>query len=133
MKAKEYYAKIKEQNPQTAKEMANAIGDVVDGLNNEAKELIKKRHITRGDGCRAIIRELNNKWNAIVTLFEKDYGVSPIKRNRFLELWAEKIPELAPDYGKTAADDSNRVVFDLDNPNCLTTLAMLGSAALGEW
>ena len=107
-------------------------GDVVDGLNNEAKELIKKRHITRGTGCQAIIRELNNKWNAIVTLFEKDYGVSPIKRNRFLELWAKKIPELAPDYGKTAADDSNRVVFDLDNPNCLTTLAMLGSAALGE-
>ena len=32
MKAKEYYAKIKEQNPQTAKELANAIGDVVDGL-----------------------------------------------------------------------------------------------------
>ena len=132
MKAKEYYAKIKEQNSQTAEEMANVIGDVVDGLNNEAKELIKKRHITRDDGCRAIIRELNNKWNAIVTLFEKDYGVSPIKRNRFLELWAEKIPELAPDYGKTAADDSNRVVFDLDNPNCLTTLAMLGSAAFGE-
>ena len=83
MKAKEYYAKIKEQNPQTAKELANAIGDVVDGLNNEAKELIKKRHVTRDDGCRAIIRELNNKWNAIATLFEKDYGMSPISRNRF--------------------------------------------------
>ena len=132
MRAKEYYAKINEQNPKTAEEMANAIGNVVDGLNNEAKELIKKRRVTSDNGCIAIIRELNNKWNAIVTLFEKDYGMSPIKRHRFLELWAEKIPELAPDYGKSDVDDSNRVVFDLDNPNCLTTLAMLGSTVLGE-
>lgn len=81
--SKRILCKNQEQNPQTAKELANAIGDVVDGLNNEAKELIKKRHVTRGDGCRAIIRELNNKWNAIAALFEKDYGMSPISRNRF--------------------------------------------------
>lgn len=44
MKAKEYYESIIAKNPQTADEMANAVGDVVIGLNREAAELFKKRN-----------------------------------------------------------------------------------------
>ena len=126
MKAKEYYEQIMAKNPQTADEMANAVGDVVDSLNKEAKEIIKKRNIRRDDAVRAVIREQNNKWNAIVGLFEKKQGISPIRRNAFLDAWVKQMPELDPNY------DNNRVVFDYSNPNVLTTLAMLGAMALGE-
>ena len=36
------------------------------------------------------------------------------------------------DYNKLKKLGIKCLVFDLDNPNCLTTLAMLGSAAFGE-
>ena len=126
MKAKEYYERIMAKNPQTADEMANAVGDVVDSLNKEAKEIIKKRNIRRDDAVRAVIREQNNKWNAIVGLFEKKQGISPIRRNAFLDAWVKQMPELDPNY------DNNRVVFDYSNPNVLPTLAMLGAMSLGE-
>ena len=83
MKAKEYYEQIIAKNPQTADEMANAVGEVVEGLHQEAKDMIKQRKIKRGDALRAVIRELNDKWNAIAGLFEKKQGVSPIRRNAF--------------------------------------------------
>lgn len=126
MKAKEYYESIIAKNPQTADEMANAVGDVVIGLNREAAELFKKRNARRNDAVRAVIREQNNKWNAIVGLFEKKQGISPIRRNAYLDAWVKQIPELDPNY------DNNRVVFDYSNPNVLPTLAMLGAMALGE-
>lgn len=126
MKAKEYYEQIMAKNPQTADEMAIAVGDVVIGLNREAAELVKKRNAKRNDAVRAVIREQNNKWNAIVGLFEKKQGISPIRRNAYLDVWVKQIPELDPDY------DNNRVVFDYSNPNVLPTLAMLGAMALGE-
>lgn len=126
MKAKEYYEQIMAKNPQTAEEMAIAVGDVVIGLNREAAELVKKRNAKRNDAVRAVIREQNNKWNAIVGLFEKKQGISPIRRNAYLDAWVKQIPELDPDY------DNNRVVFDYSNPNVLPTLAMLGAMALGE-
>lgn len=126
MKAKEYYESIIAKNPQTADEMANAVGDVVIGLNREAAELFKKRNARRNDAVRAVIREQNNKWNAIVGLFEKKQGASPIRRNAYLDAWVKQIPELDPNY------NSNRVTFDYSNPNVLPTLAMLGAMALGE-
>lgn len=124
MKAKEYYEQIMSKNPQTADEMANAIGDVVDGLNKEAKDIIKQRKVRRNDAVRAVVRELNDKWNAIVGLFEKKQGKSPIRRNAFWDAWVHQMPELDPNY------NPNRVTFDYSNPDVLTTLAMLGEFAL---
>lgn len=126
MKAKEYYEQIIAKNPQTADEMANAVGEVVEGLHQEAKDMIKQRKIKRGDALRAVIRELNDKWNAIAGLFEKKQGVSPIRRNAFWNEWLKQIPELDPNY------NSNQVMFDYSNPNVLPTLAMLGAMALKE-
>lgn len=126
MKAKEYYEQIMAKNPQTADEMANAVGEVVEGLHQETKDMIEQRKIKRDDALRAVIREQNNKWNAIVGLFEKKQGISPIRRNAYLDAWVKQIPELDPNY------DNNRVVFDYSNPNVLPTLAMLGAMALGE-
>lgn len=123
MKAKEYYEQIIAKNPQTADEMANAVGEVVGALNQEAKDIMVKRKVRRNDAVRAVIRELNDKWNAIVGLFEKKEGKSPIRRNAFWDAWVKEIPELDPNYRKP-------VLFDFSNPNVLTTLAMLGDAAL---
>lgn len=124
MKAKEYYERIMVNNPQTANEMVNAIGDVIDSLNQEAKDIIAKRKVRHNDAVRAVIRELNDKWNAIVALFEKKQGKSPIHRNAFWDAWVKQIPELDPNYNQ------NRVTFDYSNLNVLPTLAMLGEAVL---
>lgn len=126
MKAKDYYKKIVEANPQTADEFGAITGEIVSGLNKEAKELIISRKAQRNDAVRGIVRELNNKWNAIVNLYEKDHDFSPFRRNAYWDCWVKEIPELDPSY------DPMRVTFDYSNPNVLTTLAMLGSAALGE-
>lgn len=107
------------------------------GLSMDWKELSntmdipKNRHgknilMKRDDALRAVIRELNDKWNAIAGLFEKKQGASPIRRNAFWDEWVKQIPELDPNY------NSNRVTFDYSNPNVLPTLAMLGAMALGE-
>lgn len=94
MKAKEYYEQIMAKNPQTADEMANAVGEVVEGLHQEAKDMIEQRKIKRDDALRAVICELNDKWNAIAGLFEKKQGASPIRRNAYLDAWVKQIPEL---------------------------------------
>lgn len=92
-KAREYYDFIMSY-PQTVEGLTEAIGIVVDGLNTEAKELIEKRHAVRDSAVIAILREQNNKWNAISALFEKNHGYSPMKRNSFLQHWGKLIPEL---------------------------------------
>ena len=127
MKAKDYYNQMIAENPQTEDEFIQSIGKVIEGLNAESKELIKKRKAQRNDAIRGIIRELNNKWNALVSLWEKDHnGKAPIRRNAYWDAWVKQIPELDPNYTE------NRVLFDYENPNVLTTLAMLGAAAEGK-
>lgn len=91
MKAKDYYKLIKQAKPS---ELPEAVGEIVDGMNREVKELINKRHVKTDERVRAIILELNNKWNAIVSMFEKDYGYPLLERNKFKNLWGKYYPHL---------------------------------------
>ena len=52
-------------------------------FSQELKEMAEKRHIQYDRAVLSLIREQNDKWNALVRLFEKKYGVSPIKRDGF--------------------------------------------------
>lgn len=94
MKAKEYYAML--EKAKTDSEFMEVCNTVIKSLNQEAKDLIKSRSVKTGRGVASIIRELNDKWNAIVALFEKNHGISPLARNAFLRAWANQMPELKP-------------------------------------
>lgn len=37
---------------------------------------------------------MNDKWNVIVRLVEKDYGQSPLLRDGYKKFWINQIPEL---------------------------------------
>lgn len=95
MKAKEYYAKYKEQiTSSDDKTSLQAVGDLVLDLSMETKDLIQKRHVQSDCARVAVLREMNDKYNAICNLFEREYGVTPIKPNGFMLYWKRKMPEL---------------------------------------
>lgn len=43
----------------------------------------------------AVLKELNQKWNAICCMYEKKYGVSPLNYDAFRCYWMTAMPELA--------------------------------------
>lgn len=96
MKAIEYFEKFGERIFQEAidgKE-SKGISDLMIAFMAETKELMKKRHIQIDRGMVALIREQNQKWNALCNLFEKKKGVSPLRRNGLLLFLQNEIPEL---------------------------------------
>lgn len=93
MRAIAYYAKYSEAllNAETLDESAKKmIGEFLD----EMKELIETRHIKTDHGVLGCVRELNEKWNAVVAIFEKRNGSSPLVRNGFRAFMEEQIPAL---------------------------------------
>lgn len=43
-----------------------------------------KRNVHTFSGCWSIAKELNDKWNAVINLMEKKYGIGVLQRNSFL-------------------------------------------------
>ena len=96
MKAKEYFEKydqliITELKNETSK---SAISLLLE-LSDEVPQLAKQRNVVGGKAVISIIKEINTKWNSICSMFEKKYGVSPLKWNGFKEFWKHRMPELA--------------------------------------
>ena len=92
MKAKDYFDKYHQQIWEEANAMMTGTNVVLtDGpmaqmfieFATEMKDIIKLRNAKTDNAVLAIIAEQNQKWNAVVRLFEKKYGQSPIKRNGF--------------------------------------------------
>ena len=93
MKASDYY-NIMMEYPQTAEGIAEAAGKVVDLMHAEIKELIAKRKAVRDSAVAAIIREQNDKWNAVISIYEKKNGICPLTRNAIWKHWVKHIPSL---------------------------------------
>ena len=89
MKAIEYYEKYR-----TTIDTKKGIKELMIEMNNEAKELIKKRNAVTDNAGRSIIKELNQKWNALARIFEKAMGEPILVEDGFLASWKRKIPEL---------------------------------------
>lgn len=100
MKAKEYFAKydplimgpVSEDDHDTAAQFATRL---LMELSGEAKNMATTRNARTNSALGGIIRELNDRWNAIYNLFMSKYGVSPIKMNGIKAYWIKAIPELA--------------------------------------
>ena len=93
MKAIDYY-NIMMEYPQTAEGIAEAAGEVVDLMHAEIKELIAKRKAVRDSAVAAIIREQNDKWNAVIGIYEKKSVTCPLARNAIWRNWVKIIPGL---------------------------------------
>ena len=93
MKAIDYY-NIMMEYPQTAEGIAEAAGEVVDLMHAEIKELIVKRKAVRDSAVAAIIREQNDKWNAVIGIYEKKNVTCPLARNAIWKNWVKIIPGL---------------------------------------
>ena len=96
MKAKDYYdqygtAVLAESYHD---DQTDELSKLVRAFLAEMKEIIAARHVHSDRGTVAVIREQNDKWNALCAIFEKVHGVSPIKRNGFMAFMKHEIPQL---------------------------------------
>ena len=87
MKAKEYFQKydkpIWEEAHDPAIHTDGPTAKLYIDFALEMKELMKDRNVQFDRGVFSIIREQNDKWNAIRNMFIKKYGVSPISYDGF--------------------------------------------------
>lgn len=91
-KAQEYYDFYHERlyNPTTPDDKRTEIGKCIFlDFCDDARELIKKRNMKTDEAALGLIKELNDKWNAMVRIFEKHYGFSFFIKDGFKIYWAE--------------------------------------------
>jgi len=67
---------------------------LVQEMNEEVLEMAKKRNTNSDSSVVSIIKEINQKWNKLCGLYEKEYGGSILIRNGFLIYWEAQIPNL---------------------------------------
>lgn len=97
MKAIDYYNKY---NPRLSgsPQMTDDDGDVIIELfiefNREIENICETRSIKRVDALVAVLKEQNDKWNALCRIFEKKGCVSPIKPDGVKGYWRNQVPEL---------------------------------------
>ena len=95
MKAKEYFAKYEQDLvSENTDKCSTAIAGLLTDMNAEVKKLMEVRHAKFDRGGFAVLKEMNEKWNALVRLFEKKYGVTPIIRDGFRTWWIHERPQL---------------------------------------
>lgn len=95
MKAKEYYTKYHDRMLSTDHDTSlQAISDLIGDLSREFKTIADSRNVRWNRAAYGILKELNDKYNAIVSLFETKDGFSPIRPNGFKLYWEREMPQL---------------------------------------
>ena len=93
MKAKEYYSKY--EADMHKKETSNeAISKMLIELCDESQQKLTDRRAKSNSALLGVLKEFNDKWNAIVALDEKKYGASIIRYNGFKLFWLSQMPLL---------------------------------------
>lgn len=95
MKAKEYFDNYGPTIMLTKEEESNKhlYGLLLD-MSTEVLEIAKKRSAKKNEAFAAILKEQNEKWNAVGRLFTKTYGNNPLAENGFRDFWINRLPEL---------------------------------------
>lgn len=96
MKAREYFDTYIDRiiaEAGTEKEQSGAFYELLWGFMAEAKEITKARHVQTDRAAMAILRELNQKWNALCNICVKVKGDSVLKRDGFKAFITKEIPE----------------------------------------
>lgn len=100
MKAKEYFEKYDQdiwtewQDQEMHRD--GPMAKLYIEMSSELRKIMDVRQVNSDSGMLGVLREQNQKWNAILNLFEKKYGKSPISRNGFYMAWKDelKLPDL---------------------------------------
>lgn len=88
MKAKEYFTKYEQNIMSSDQSVSNrAFHDMAADLVAEVQQLIKVRDPKKPSGLAGILREVNQKFNAIGRLFKEKYGESILATDGFLTYW----------------------------------------------
>lgn len=95
MKAINYYDDyrrfLSNMNLALSKE-AEIAKEIVIKMCDEAVELALTRHVKTDDGFMAILKEVNQKWNALIRVCEKKEGFSYLRKDGFLLLVEDLVP-----------------------------------------
>lgn len=96
MKAIEYYEKYHETMLSKDAEVSNkAIAQFIVDLSCEVKKTYDARRGKSASALLGVIKEINQKGNAVMTLFEKKDGFAPLIHDAFLTYWTKESPELS--------------------------------------
>lgn len=92
MKAKEYYQQYGEA---VAKEVmdggdTSALTKLVHAMVDESLRIMEERKCVKEEAVMAVFKEQNQKWNAMVRMFEKD-GFHDMKRDGFMNYIRMKV------------------------------------------
>lgn len=99
MKAADYYAKYKEGLIRPDGADGKSIAEMLTEMKNESVEIMRQRKCARPSTVASVIREMNQKYNAVVRLAEKDAGYPPLVQNGFLIIFKEHYAEMFPGIG----------------------------------
>lgn len=91
-KAKEYFSQYKDSLVQ-GKETSKFAQELMD----EVADLIKIRGCKTPDALIACYKEINNKYNSVCSMLEKEYGESVLILNGFKQLVIAHYKETSPE------------------------------------
>lgn len=92
MKSQEYFEKYFE-NAKSIEEIAQNGNSMFQDMLKEIDEIKKQRKVKTFDGTVGIVRELNDKWNAVAGKVERKFSEKVIKRNVVWNLLLSKVDE----------------------------------------
>ena len=103
MKAKEYFEKYKDaifnEWVESKGESCPSAVDMLKDFLDEISPLMVKRNIKSDGGAIAVLRELNEKWNAVVKMFERRHGpMLPLQYDAFKKVWINQYPWIEKDW-----------------------------------
>lgn len=95
MKAQEYYVKYRDTLHSPDRDVGlKATSDFLMELNREVKHLLDARKCRNAASFIGVLKEVNQKYNAVMNRFERDFGAAPLVRDGFLEFWKREVPGL---------------------------------------
>lgn len=93
MKAKEYYTTY--HDGILSDDGNKTIANFMNALKDEAFAIIEQRKVRTTDGLAAVFMEQNQKYNAVMSLFQKKDGFQPLIPDGFLIVWKQTDATLA--------------------------------------
>lgn len=91
MKAKEYYEKFKGLAEAEDTEAGEICWSILMAFSDDMLEVCKVRNVKRNEAVVGVIKEQNQKWNAMIHIFEKKHGECMLAPNGFLHFWMKKL------------------------------------------
>jgi len=95
MKAKEYYEKYKGiVASSTEEEIKEVTYQLFCEISKETVKVFDARGGKTNAALIAVLKEQNQKWNAVCNLFLKEpFGLSPFRPDGFIIFWANEFPQ----------------------------------------